>query len=161
MNRSKKMWGAIAAGVIFLLALIKTWPLPLEPNVSDSLKLYAKYLMGEPTRISDLLGTVDLACAVGPYDSYRDARFAGLLTEGQIVAAQAALEKRNLVSSGDNRFFLVGFRGEAVAATYVSNLFNNLHGLHKKPATSLDCASGDGLVLAEKSGDIIAIKLIK
>lgn len=161
MNRSKKMWGAIAAGVIFLLALFKTWPLPLEPNVSDSLKLYANQVMGKPTRISDLLGTVDLACAVGPYDSYRDTRFAGLLTEGQIVAAQAVLEKRNLVSSGDNRFFLVGFRGEAVAATYVSNLFNNLHGLHKKPATSPDCVSGDGLLISEQFGDTMTMKLKK
>ena len=102
---TKKILGVVAGGMLLLVGLIKTWPLVLEPNLSGSLRVYSKYIMGEQAEVSDLLGPVDFACAVGPYDSYRDARFSQLLTEGQIVAAEGILKEQNRDRLGDTQFF--------------------------------------------------------
>lgn len=159
MILSGKIQGVIVGGSILLIGLIKTWPLPLEPNVLDSLKIYSIYIVGGHARISDLLGSVDVACAVGPFDSFRDARFSKVLTEGQIVAAEDALTKQNKISLGDNQFFLVGLRGTTVAAIYASNFFSNLKSLEKEKSTALDCVGGGGLISPEKFNKIISIKL--
>lgn len=156
---SKKIWGVVIGGV-FLMGLIKTWPLPLDLQVLDSLKLYSKYIVGGRAKISDLLGSVDIACAVGPYDSY-DARFSKMLTAKQMVAANDALNKRNKISSGDNRFFLVGLRGEKVESIYTSNFFANFPTIDNNSSTALNCVGGDGFISPEKFNETVVIKLTK
>jgi hypothetical protein len=152
---------AIVGSVILLIVLIKTWPLPLEPNVLGSLKIYSAYILRKQVRISDLLGSVDVACAVGPFDSFRDSRFLMMITEQQIDAAENALAKQNEISLGDNQFFLVGLRGSKVAAIYVSNLFLSLKPLEKETSTVLNCVSGGGFIIPipERFGNGISIKL--
>lgn len=154
------VWCALLGGV-FLVGLIKTWPIPLDPRLLDSLKLYSKYVVGGQTRVSDLLGAVDIACAVGPYDSYLDARFSKMLIDKQIVAAEDALNKQNKTSHGDNRFFLVGLRGEKVESIYLSNFFSNLPTMNKKSTAALNCVGGDGFISPEKFRETIVIKLNK
>ncbi len=156
----RKIQVATVGGLLLVIGLIKTWPLPLEPNFVDSLKIYSKYILKGQTRISDLLGAVDMACAVGPYDSY-DARFSKMLTAQQMIAANDMLNKQNEVSSGDNRFFLVGLRGEKVESIYVSNFFSNLPTIDKKSSAALSCVGGNGLIFPEKFRETIVIKLIK
>lgn len=151
---TKKILGVVAGGMLLLVGLIKTWPLVLEPNLSGSLRVYAKYIMGEQAGVSDLLGPVDFACAVGPYDSYRDARFSQLLTEGQIVAAEGILKEQNRDRLGDTQFFLVGFRSEKVVAIYASN-FKSLD----KKSSVPNCVGGNGFIFPEKFNSVIAIKL--
>lgn len=151
---TKKILGVVAGGMLLLVGLIKTWPLVLEPNLSGSLRVYAKYIMGEQAGVSDLLGPVDFACAVGPYDSYRDARFSQLLTEGQIVAAEGILKEQNRDRLGDTQFFLVGFRSEKVVAIYASN-FKSLD----KKSSVPNCVGGNGFIFPQKFNSVIAIKL--
>lgn len=146
-------------GVGFLAGLMKTWPLPLEPNLLASIDIYSMYIAGAQTNISDVLGSVDIACAIGPYDSYRDLRFSKFLTEKQIAAAEEALEKRKEVSLGDDQFFAVGFRREAVVSVYISNFFSNFQSLDKESSTALSCVSGRGFLSPEKANTVIAIKL--
>lgn len=156
---SRKRQGFIIGTVIILIGLIKTWPLPLEPNVPNSLKVYSAYVFGGQTRISELLGPVDVACAVGPFDSFRDARFSKILTEEQIVAAENALAKQNKISLGDNQLFIVGLRGATVAAIYASNFFSNLKTLDKGTLATLDCVGGGGFISPEKFSKVVSIKL--
>ena len=151
---TKKILGVVAGGMLLLVGLIKTWPLVLEPNLSASLRVYSKYIMGEQAEVSDLLGPVDFACAVGPYDSYRDARFSQLLTEGQIVAAEGILKEQNRDRLGDTQFFLVGFRSEKVVAIYASN-FKSLD----KKSSVPNCVGGNGFIFPQKFNSVIAIKL--
>lgn len=155
---TKKIMGVVAGGMVLLVGLIKTWPLVLEPNLSGSLRVYSKYIMGEQAEVSDLLGPVDFSCAVGPFDSYRDARFSQLLTEGQIVAAEGIFKEQNRNRLGDTQFFLVGFRSEKVVAIYASNFFSNFKSLDKKSSVP-NCVGGNGLIFPEKFNSVIAIKL--
>ena len=154
----RKRLGVVVGVVIILIGLIKTWPLPIEPNLLNSTKVYSAYVFGGQTRISDLLGSVDIACAIGPYGSFRDTRFSKVLTEEQIVAAENALVKQNKISLGDNQLFIVGLRGAKVEAIYVSNVFTNLKNLDKESDT-LDCVGGGGFLLPEKFNNVISIKL--
>jgi hypothetical protein len=159
MNFSRKIQGVIAGGAIIFIGLIETWPLPFEPNILNSLKIYSNYVFGGQVRVSDLLGSVDIACAVGPYDSFRDKRFSKILSEEQIVAADNALYKMNLNHGGYRQFLMVGLRGTTVSEVYASNLFKNLKSLDKIKSTRLDCVGGDGFVSPEEFGTIIAIEL--
>ena len=156
---SRKTQGVLIGLVIFLIGIIKTWPLPLEPNVLNSLKIYSTYVFGGQARISDLLGSVDIACAVGPFDSFRDERFSKILTEEQIVAAENALAKQNKISLGDNQLFVVGLRDARVAAIYASNFFSNLKTLDRATSTTVDCVGGSGFISPEKFNNVISIKL--
>jgi hypothetical protein len=160
MNFSKAKKVFLIGGYVLSIGLIFTWPLSVERQFFDSLKIYHKYIFGGKVRVSDLLGTVDIACAVGPYESY-DSRFSKFLTEKQIFSANTALNIRNEISSGDNRFFLVGFRGETVSSTYTSNFFSNLQTTSKNSYAELNCISGDGFIFPEKLNGVIAIRMIK
>lgn len=117
--------------------------------------------MGGKTRVSDLLGPVDIACVVGPYDSFFNAKFSRMLTSQQMVAANDILNKRNEISLGSNKFFLVGLRSEMVASTYISNFFSDLSTVNENSPTTLICVDGDGFVSPEKFNEIAVLKLMK
>ena len=159
MRLRRKIKLIAIVGLLLLISLIKIWPLPLEPQIQNSLKLYANYILGERTKISDLLGPIDVACAIGPYDSF-DSRFSEMLTAQQMIVANEILNKQNQISSGDNRFFLVGFRGEMIMSIYVSNFFTNFSTLNKNLPIALNCIDGDGFVSPEKLNEVPIIKLI-
>jgi len=113
MARPKKIKFIIISFTFFLFLILENiWPTPLDNSPLDSLKIYGKYILGKDTQASEILGVVDIACAIGPYDSFMDIRLSKKLSNEQAVAAEDILETWNKKSLGDNQFFLVGFRGK-------------------------------------------------
>lgn len=161
MNRKRSI--TIAAIGVLALAIIlfmKLWPILLDSHPLISLRLYIGYLTEEKVQISNLFNKADVICAIGPYDSFRDARFGNQLNPMQVESAEKILAKQNEKSFGNNRFFMVGLKGNEVSFVYDSKFFSNMATL-KHLKNALNCVTENGAVIAKKSGNTIAIELIK
>lgn len=160
MKIDEKRIVLIAAGGLFLFfGLINMWPLPIEPSLSNSLKLYGNYFLGRPTPVSSLLGPVDIACAIGPYDSFTSTRFTQVLNARQRASAEEALAQVNKTTSGSNNLLLVGLRGDTVSTLYLSQFFFLQDKRDDASTEGSDCVSGAGMMWAKKVRKIIVITL--
>lgn len=151
---------AIIALLMLFVGFVTIWPIPLDPKPALSLKLYAQYLAGRPLALAEVFGPVELVCAIGPYSSFQDPYVAPFLTAPQRAAAAAALDRQNLDSHGDNRIFMLGFRGDQVAAVYTSHFFASLPTQDKLTAAP-SCIDGSGFISVETFENVIVIKLEK
>ena len=152
-------FGAFAAALVTGLLITASWPLMLEPGVSDSLKLSLHNVRGQPVPLSDLLGPVDLVCATGPYDSYAHPRFAGRLTKGEAALADGARVSHDPDAHGARNVFLVGLRDGAIVSRYGSSMFHNLP-TREPHAGAADCAVGTGTLEFTSGPGTTALRLV-
>lgn len=141
-----------------LLGTVWTWPLVLEPDLSDSLRLYRHALTRTPIQLSSLLGSIDIACAIGPYDSFKHPRFSAQLSPAQSNSGEAALQRLNQTSFGDNRYVLIGWRGNQVSKVYVSHLFSKTTSNRSNQTAQRDCINGLGSVIPRNDGNMTTIE---
>jgi len=150
----------VGAGVLIasLMVTAWTWPLVVEPDLSASVRLYRHALTRTPIQLSSLLGPIDKACAMGPYDSFRHPRFSAQLTPAQSQSGEAVLQHLNQTSFGDNRYVLIGWRGNQVAAVYVSHLFSKPNPKRSPQTAPRDCINGLGSLVPRNDGNMTTIE---
>lgn len=158
MTRFKKKALWIIGVTFVLLVLVKIWPIPFDNKPLDSLKIYGKYIRGGNVKISEILGVVETAWAIGPYDSFTNSRFSNQISQEQAAAANKVLHMLNKKTFGDNGIVLIGFRGDKVKAFYASNFFKNLN-TQSAGEGSPSCVSGNGFISLEKHDHVVVVKL--
>lgn len=144
--------------LILIILAIGFWPIYLDSHPKISLRIYAGYLTREKIKISSLFKEAKIVCAIGPYDSFNDARFRVQLNQEQIISAEKILVKKNEKSLGGNNFFLIGLNNDQAIYFYDSKFFINM--VKKQPSENApDCITSQGVIYAEKIGNTIAIRL--